>query len=454
MKKDRIPAFMLTAIIAFCSASCGNDKDSSSSSAPDQPDGNVTDSENIELHAAFIYDNVPYVTDMMESYSRQSNGVTVNITYFSAPEGDCYGTEALNSLTRDILSGEAPDLIVGFPQNLENLQRNGYLANLYPLMETNDVLTPDSLLPNVREALEVDGTLPYIIDSFYYRTYICGADVWGSECENWSLDEAMAAYESYPDKSDFLLGYHRQSDLWDFFLACITPESIDFEHSSCDFSGDFKRTLEFLAALPDTSSEFEVDSEMTEYRGSETPLVQAFAPGLNSAAAQVTYGHFFGEEVIYTGSPSAMTNGAEVFVNYMYGIPEMSAHKKEAWQLLSKMFTLSQQKNMSLQYGAGFPVTEEAFNALAYDTPDYDGQSVRSVMNSYLGEEYEIVISDEALEKLISYTRDIDINIHYSDELRSMIRFEWLKVYHGEESVDECVKALDNKVGLYLSEKE
>lgn len=86
-------------------------------------------------------------------------------------------------------------------------------------------------------------------------------------------------------------------------------------------------------------------------------------------------------------------------------------------------------------------------------TPSVIGMSVRGNLAQWLGGEESMQISDEAVEKLLDYSRNVKIDLNYGDELDSMISNEWAEVMRGNISSDECVQNLNNKVGLYLSER-
>ena len=174
---------------------------------------------------------------------------------------------------------------------------------------------------------------------------------------------------------------------------------------------------------------------------------------INKFAASDIYGRFNGAPMTYVGYPSADNNGAYVNIPHLWAIPEYSVNKDAAWRLLENYFRQSEQKKMSIEYVSGVPVTESGLQALAYDTPSVIGMSVRGNLAQWLGGEESMQISDEAVEKLLDYSRNVKIDLNYGDELDSMISNEWAEVMRGNISSDECVQNLNNKVGLYLSER-
>lgn len=65
-----------------------------------------------------------------------------------------------------------------------------------------------------------------------------------------------------------------------------------------------------------------------------------------------------------------------------------------------------------------------------------------------------LYITDEALVKLLDHSRSVKIDLDYGSILDNMIRNEWLEVMRGAQTADECVESMNNRVGLYLSERE
>lgn len=442
MRLKHILSLTAALTISVCSLSCSkNDNTPVKSVINDSPSRQVT------LEVAVLTDCPQYITDTIEAFKRKNSDISVNLTNYCVDE-DFYGIEGTNQLTRDMIAGSIPDIIIGQPLNLIDLQRNGYLADLLPLMESEGTLSEDDLLPNVREAVDVDGTIPYLFDCFTYVTYICGADTLGKNCENWTPSEAIATYNSFEKKEDLLPAPDKQIEIWDYFLGVLGEDCIDFESGTCDFSGAFRETIEFLSALP----EQEYESEEAVNFGSHSPLIWSIIPDIGGMAAYSVYGNFNGEDISYIGFPSVSGNGAECELYSMYGIPQASSEKETAWKLLSEFFTLSAQKNMSLRYCSGIPVTMSAVNALAYDTPSYIGESVSGTIHMRDGQ--EAVISDEALGRLLDYTQKVNINLQYTKKLERIIRDEILAVYYGKQSVDACIENLNAKVGTYLSERQ
>ena len=442
MRKISYAAVIISAAMLMTAASCGKDR-KSSSATPNSGDTHEDMSEQ-ELKVAVIENGNGKLDEALAEYDNANDKVRLSITRYSYE--DMQYTDAFNQLTREMLAGDCPDVVIAPPEGVLNMQRNGYLADLTPYMESSDTVKPDDLLPNVRQAMNCDGTIPYVFPCFFYETYVSNEKNLGSEYENWSYDEAMAAYENADDRSRFPQG----PTLWRYFLRNAGCEAIDFDSMSCDFSGDFRRTMDFLMKYPFDPDDYEYKDMNDDTANS---LCLTGISGINMFAAADTYGLFGGEPVTFTGYPSADGSGAFAAVDHLWAVPEYSGNKDAAWALIENFFRLSEQKKMSLEYLTGVPVTESALQALVYDTPAYVGMSLRSELLLPDSDE-KMFITDEAAEKLLDYSRSVRIELGYGNELDNMIGNEWQEVMHGNVSVEECINELNNKVGLYLSERK
>ena len=439
MKK--IIAFTL-AFSLMATFSCGKNKDSSS-----EPDGDTQQDVLTEtpLKVAVVGSTSSKLEPALAEFDTARKDITLNITHYE--NEDTHYSEAFNQLTREMLADNSPDVIIAPCEGIVNLQRSGYLTDLTPFINNSDIIDITDLLPNVRAAVDCNGAIPYLFPCFQYTTYTASADFIGNEYENWSFDTAMAFYEGLEDKKCF----PQSADMWHYFLRKAGCNAIDFDNSTCDFDGDFKKTLDFLLQFPiDLQNDFEYKQANSDYMAS---LNIMGISGINKFAASEIYSRYNGEAMTYVGYPSADNDGAFVSVPHLWAIPEYSMNKDAAWRLLENYFRQSEQKKMSIEYVSGVPVTESGLQALAYDTPSVIGMSVRGNLAQWLGGEESMQISDEEVEKLLDYSRNVKIDLNYGDELDSMISNEWAEVMRGNISADECVQNLNNKVGLYLSER-
>ena len=438
----RIIALSLVFAVMAAGFSCGKKNDSSS-----QPDGDTQQDmlTETELKVALIDGGSGKLEPALTEFDTANKDITLNISHYE--NTDTNYSEAFNQLTREMLAGTSPDVIIAPSEGIVNLQRSGYLTDLTPFINNSDTIDITDLLPNVRAAVDCNGAIPYLFPCFQYTTYTASADFIDSGYENWTFEEAMAFYENLEDKKQF----PQSADMWHYFLRKAGCSSIDFDSSTCDFSGSFKQTIDFLLQFPiDLQNDLDYKEVSSDYMDS---LNIMGISGINKFAASEIYSRYNGEAMTYVGYPSADNDGAFVSVPHLWAIPEYSMNKDAAWQLIENYFRLSEQKKMSIEYVSGVPVTESGLQALAYDTPSVIGMSIRGDLSQWNGGEEPMQITDEAVEKLLDYSRNVKIELRYGAKLDAMIMNEWAEVMRGNISADECAQNLNNKVGLYLSER-
>lgn len=174
------------------------------------------------------------------------NGYEYQITHYDYGEQERY--------IADLTAGNAPDLVlfgttpfVEYPGLDVN---NEYYDDLYEYIDADDMLSRDSFLPNLLEAMSRDGELKFLcrqvtIASFVARRSAVG-DGYGLLPSDY--ERIMAENPGYQSLFDTFV---TKSSLLD--SVCIISESAftDRENASCDFDNDYFRSLlEFCNSSP------------------------------------------------------------------------------------------------------------------------------------------------------------------------------------------------------------
>ncbi|MBQ6181615.1 MAG: carbohydrate ABC transporter substrate-binding protein [Ruminococcus sp.] len=440
---------LLTAMTFFAGAvSCGKGKKSSSDTVV-IPDGNFQDGSQEKIHIKLFYTTTFHRNDNdpINKFVRESGKYVLDETEFFC-EDDPYGTQALTDMNLEILSGNSPDIIVTQPPNMEKLRKKGYLADLTPLMESYDGTKPDDFLPNVRESITHDGKIDYIYDSFHFQTATAKSSHFGKDMTNWSYKDAIETYKILPEGMQFLLGTSDDS-LWIYMLTKVAYDSIDFEDSSCDFSGPFKETLEFLNSLPPTDfPDFYTDGELLSDRALLSSAQRIY--GIDSALAGLFY-DLEGSDLTFVGYPSINGSGAIGFTGELYGIMENSSHKEDAWAVINSILAPELQGDPGRVFGV--PVISSALPEITSDKQKWKSGAIIGYSNpSHFDSNETWRISPEQIQQAIDYATSVKIENAISPEIDRIIKEEYTAVMNGEQSVDDCVDMLNNRIGTYLSE--
>ena len=169
-----------------------------------------------------------------------------------------------------------------------------------------------------------------------------------------------------------------------------------------------------------------------------------------------------GEEVVFVGYPCYEGNGAVLSVGESYSIFKGSRLKDGAWEFV-KSAVLSESTG---RYGRdSFPVSRDAFDKMmaAYSDQHYffyydggysgwSGEGGSSHEDDNSGIQRDVTQSDiDRIKALIDGSTampDID------QKAAEMIMEEVQNYFAGDKPLDETVKVIQSRVGIYLAEKQ
>ena len=388
------------------------------------------------------------------------------------PEGTEYA-EAARQLDMDMIQGKSPDILFAPADKMYNYIRKGAMADLYPLMDEYGGLSRDDFLPNVAEALTIDGELPAVVDSFFVSTAVAKTKFVGEKYTNWTPEQAMEFYENLPEGMAFI--DDADSRLAAYMLDNIAQECIDIDNCKCNFSGsNFVDVLRFCAEHP-VKEMFEPDFERMsdeqwheyifdeESRGlRDAQLVfPVVINGFNQGLASDVYGNLNYDEVTFVGLPSNCGNGTvnwQFMHSEFYGIVKNCADKENAWKFVSEYLKYRKPLQKYENNGTlGIPVLKSQFE-VDYDrdisySNSINGTIYKPIDGANQNDNAQSTLPKEYKDKLRDYIFDMKLDFYFPDELKYMIREEYEPVLAGERTPEQAAEILDNRISTYLSEK-
>jgi hypothetical protein len=291
-------------------------------------------------------------------------------------------------------------------------------------MGTDQTVTKDELLPVYRSLMEnTDGGLYRVSDEFRLVTVLGKREYVGSAAD-YTMESLCEAAENMPE------GMVVFQEGWYSALDDFLPlgRFVDFQNNTCDFTcEDFYEILAFIRDF--FPEEYDYSQDMSEEPLAEDAVllkyyfnfaVEAFAQGLAS----------YPEEVYETvGVPD---KGSEIIVDYAYSIMSTSAYPQAAWDFLATMFEDSVQEYTTL----GFPVRTSVFDEQVQEAVS-NGSVTQADVDRFL---------DVLNEKTYLYLRD--------DNLMDIIYEEAVACFAGDKTSEETAEIIQNRVMIYLSERE
>lgn len=471
-KFRKFTALTLSALMLTAAVSCGKNKsdeditDSQESSAQSEDSGSLP-----VLDVACVAQLPNDFGSKVSAYT--SEICTLNfIDYYEEAQEQYHKDDSIDisdyaqeQLQLDIVSGKAPDLVIGYCDLMYPLMKDGYFTDLYALMENSGDIRREDFLPNVLEGFEVDGKLPLITNGFSIQTVIAETEYAPKELENWTVDEMIAFADSLPDDIRLLDIQHTIYDLPQVMFTKLMRDCVDLDNASCDFHGEFLTAFDFIQRENITENmqlanmtQSAIDDYNAQFTDSVLRTVDIH--GINLGAAWELYGDFYvdydkvytGGELTFVGYPSIDGNGAVTVSENMFGILENSDCKEGAWEFVCKLFLTDGAQLNNTLISCGIPVIESVIDT-AMEQSSFNTPSINGIMSS--DDEGNICQIDERTKQALEdYIRSVKVEPYFISDIEHVVREEYLPVVAGEGTPQDCADMIENRLNIFLSEQQ
>lgn len=391
---------------------------------------------------------------LITDFNRSSENVQVEIvSYNNGDWSDIDG--AYEKLKRDILTGDAPDIIDVSGIDYSILSSKGVLADLYAFMKEDKELNQDMLMPSVLKAYELGGKLYTLGCEFNISTVLGSREIFG-DSRGLSIKELQKLLRDNGKETDaFWINTNSPQETLNQLLYNGMDEFVDWEHASCSFDSEgFKDVLAFAGEYKKPSENMGLRDMIRTGRilAEDTEVIW------NVTTFQILR-ELFGGEVSIIGYP---TQGEEIsstawFLGEKLAINEKGAHKDLAWEFV-KYFILHYRE----YYEVGFPVLKSQFEEMMEDAmkeeseQNPDGTYTKVIKDSYrAGNEtiYIYAATQEDVDGIRSIVDSIRQPSMSHGEIMEIIEEEAEYYFQGQKSLDEVTDVIQSRVQLYLDEQ-
>ncbi len=408
-----------------------------------------------ELKVYSLYNNRE-LRQAVSSFQKAHVDIYVNYQVAMSEENGTTVSDALKTLTTEIMAGKGPDLMLLDGMPVKTYIEKGILKDLSSILEDKS-----SYFENILNAYQ-DG-----------QEQLCAVPA------RFMIPVAQGSSANYTPGEDFDTFTAKQG-----ILANMDPEALVGKFwYSCgaawqkeDKTLDAGKITEFLSKLKNAFGEYDSSAiddstSMTISQGGAVNELQkvslswgdfdlAFGrikvnPGL---FGRMDYGIMSAvNDKLEGGDYGLMPGQAEnVFVPAMIlGISSKAAQPEEAEEFVKYLF--SQEAQKISQFG-GFPVEKEAFQSVVDGHEYADKERLVGVMGSggvNPDEKLDYALTptpEEEVQKLISLAESLTTPALQDDVIKEAVVEQGAKVLKGELSPEEGTDAIMQKVNIYLAE--
>lgn len=430
--------------------------------------------EKVIIRVACNYNGFPMLRKDVISFNRQSDEYRVELVDYNQFEPiDEYDYDNSKLLERELLSGEAPDIIVTTDFSAaDEWMDKGAFTDLSKYAD-EEFLSGyfDSVLSI---CVDRKGRMYQFITDFRPQTVAASKEF--VKPDRWDIDGFLDFASALPE-GKFLLEYTSPVTMTEFTLGASLDSFIDFKKAECDFdTPTFKRLLEYLKGMEtalyretlsgDDLRDYELDA-WKPYRDGDVLLIETGATDLRSYLQAATC---FGDgKSKFIGYPAGSRNGTLVKPRTGFAINEKSGFKDAAWDFIRFIAENGTANSNS------FPSNVGRFDKLCagelgnyYYFEGSGSMRFESTVESEVTAELEKRIRKgdydgsgvlaKVDEACVASLKDMINNAGpYPDaewRIISMISDESRMYFAGEKSLEDTIKIIQDRVSTYLAEKK
>ena len=342
------------------------------------------------------------------------------------------------------------------------MAQKGYLENLWLYIENDPDLGLDAVLLPPLKASEVSGGLYLLFGEVSVVTLIGPEHIVG-ERSGRTLDELLETLSSMPPESTILRYNTTRDEVFFRLLSAQMDQFVDWNTGKTSFDSEkFYKMVTFLETVPDKFETSLTHQQVLEecaqrmLEGEQMLEVAALAM-MPDVARLDTY---FMDRAIFVGYPTVDGSLGSMFTLHG-GILSMSAtcqNKEAAWEFMRPLIQKKYDGN-EITYKHQYALMKIPVNLSNYiagneadlENPDmyaYGPSGVHYPNSTKVGP----VKDEEYIERFDNLVNNTS-QIYWPDDELANIVWECLGPYFaGDRTMEDTVRMLDSRVGLYVSE--
>ncbi|MCI8388726.1 MAG: extracellular solute-binding protein [Clostridiales bacterium] len=403
-------------------------------------------------------------------FNRNNDKYRVVVNDYNQYNTDDDYERAETTLQNEIISGNTPDIVmISDFSNKDTLIASGAFADLYELMDKDKTFDRSKIFKSVMTSTEIRGKLYELPTEFYISTMVAKKS--NVDRSSWTASEFIDYAHSLPDGT-FLMDYSSRDNMLMMLFALSLNDFIDYNKGTCNFDcEEFRKILEFAKEQKDdfnyrkTLSGDDLEDYQNDYNKPyredkiilKEDSIYSFADYLNLVAT----GFGKNTELSFVGIPTGSGRGVMLNANNSYAIGKKSPVKEGAWSFIRYMLENSA---LSDRHSNGFSSYIEAFekkaemmfdqhfffdiNGMGYSSWTGDRDNDDFYLNREDGVRRDITQQDiDSIRAMIE-----DAKPMASMKIIEMINEDLAMYFSDEKSLDETIKIIQSRVGIYIGE--
>ncbi len=389
-------------------------------------------------------------------FNKKNDTYRISLIDYSSESGEY--EEGISRMNTDIVSGKVPDIILlDDSMPTDSYISKGLFADLLPIIEKDEEIDRNDLMPNVMEAFSRDGKLYRLIPSYSIRTIVAKTSDVGEE-RGWTVEEAMALWDSKPEGTEFIAGATR-SEMLNMCMSFAGSQFVNYSTGDCDFNNEgFLNLLEFLKRFPvEISDDYYTDEYWSSYdslwRTGKVITQQMYLGDFRNL--NYTQKGTFGEPITMIGFPSTDQDGSVLVPTMQFAISAKSKNQDAAWQFLRYYLTEDYQNE-----APGFPLSMKVLEKRAEEAMDRPYYTDENGNKEYYDDiiyidDVEVTIEPMTREEVDHFMEILKTfkNVgRYDDTLINIISEEAEPYFNGQKNAGEVAQIIQNRAQIYLHE--
>ena len=389
--------------------------------------------------------------DVIDRFNRSHDDVQIVVKDYSYSATDGQGPDRL---LVEMAAGQVPDIInLGGSLPLYQMVKKGYLEDLWPYIENDPELGREGVLENPLKLSEVDGGLYMLFGRVEISTIVSSPELVGDRT-GWTLQELRDAFAAMPEGSTIMSFNTSREEIAGFLMRYSAEAYVDQEAGTCSFDDpSFRSLMEFVQMLPSVE---EVEEEiggidfidvMRDARSRQQKGLQLLEEiDLTFRELQIQ-DMLWGGRCSLIGYPTEDGSGGSTFRprGPQLGISATCGNKEAAWEFVRTVMT-----------NPASSLTDIPLKSDQYEMKRNAAMTVKAPLDADPVTHEEITappLTEERAGAFDDFFNSIDKIEIWDGSLMSLVWEICDPYFAGAKDLDETIRLLQNRVGLYLSEQ-